>query len=175
MKKIKFLINIIACSIIFSCSSSKKVISDLGVFNALKEKGEFLVLQKKGASLKVDNETLKENLYKIDVPINFKEIKSEVSVLPNKIFFLFPNRQRALILNNKNNIVINKLGVTKSDFIETLEKNNLFNSLPDITMKEQRYYAIKSNEKYLLIYMNVRTNNISKFNRMLESHEIILR
>jgi hypothetical protein len=168
MKKI-FLLFIL----IVSCKNSRSIINenDLGAFKIENLESDMLSLYKKEATLTIDGEIEQELSYTIKVPYTLKEIKSTLTVMPNKNELVFDSNQKVLIFGNKKSTSVNKTSLPKDDFLEELKKYKLFENVINEELKGDRYFGIHTSEHYVIIYLNVKQKNIDKFNGVLLSQK----
>jgi hypothetical protein len=157
--------------LIISCNCSTKLVnkSKLGVFEIENIEGNTILLSKRETTLKNNDEIKIEHPYKLRVPSTLIEIKSTITVIPNRNELLFDDNQKVLIFENKKKQVLHKTNLKKDDFLSELYNNKLSNFINNQQLYKSRYFGIYTHKNYVIVYLNVKEKNISIFNDILKS------
>ncbi len=167
MKKV---ITVAILSLLISCKTTKQF--EGNIFETLEENEEFITLKKKPLTLKNNGEIIKEATYSVKIPNSLKKTRTTVTTIPNTVEFVFKNDQRIIIVNNFEEIKVDKLGLSKDVFLSEIIKLNVSELTKSYRFKEKRFFGIQSNRNYFLIYINVKKDNLESFNNSIKSHEI---
>lgn len=156
--------------LILSCKTTKQI--NVELFTILEENAEYVLLKKEEVRLNNDSDFSKESCYSIKIPNSLKKSVITITEIPNKVEFIFNNQERIIIVKNTKEFTVENLKLNKEHFLVEAAKLNLLNYIDNLRLKDNRFFIIKSNMNYFLLYINIEEGNLEAYNNSLKSHEI---